>query len=300
MGDHLLCKKGIILAGGSGSRLFPVTKAVNKHLLPVYDKPMIYYPLSTLMLAGIRDILLISTPQDVPLFHRLLGDGGDLGISIRYASQERPTGLAAALVIARDFIGQDRVALHLGDNIFYGQGFHGQLKRAAANSVGATIFAYRVKDPRRFGVVELDREGRVISLAEKPERPKSNFAVVGLYFYDNQVLEIASQVGPSIRGEFEITDVNQAYLQRGQLSCERLGRGFAWLDTGTHQSLMQAANFVETVESRQGLKLACLEEIACLKGFISVEQLARLGSQWNNDYGNYLVVRAAELAAGLE
>ncbi len=290
------CTKGIILAGGAGSRLHPVTKAVNKHLLPVYDKPMIYYPLSTLMLAGVRDVLLISTPHDVPLFERLLGDGSQLGISIQYAVQPQPNGLAEAFIIGKEFIGSDRVALHLGDNVFYGQGFHPQLMRVAERDTGATIFAYRVKDPQRFGIVEFDEQGKVLSLEEKPRHPKSNFAVVGLYFYDNQVVDIAASVQPSARGELEITDVNRAYMQRGQLKCEWLGRGFAWLDTGTHQSLIQAANFVETVEARQGLKLACIEEIACIKGFIDCQQLARLGETLNNDYGQYLVARASEIA----
>lgn len=291
--------KGIILAGGAGSRLHPVTKAVNKHLLPVYDKPMIYYPLSTLMLAGIRDILLISSPTDTPLFERLLGDGSDLGISIQYALQEHPNGLAEAFIIGRNFIGADRVALHLGDNVFYGQGFHGQLMKAAATETGATIFAYRVKDPQRFGIVEFDLSGRVLSLEEKPKKPKSNFAVVGLYFYDNQVVDIAANVKPSARGELEITDVNRAYLASEQLSCEWLGRGFAWLDTGTHQSLNQAANFVETIEARQGLKLSCIEEIACLKGFIDLHQLEALGSKINSEYGSYLVARSREMASEL-
>ncbi len=288
--------KGIILAGGSGSRLDPVTRAVNKHLLPVYDKPMIYFPLSTLMLAGIREVLIISTPEDLPLFQRLLGDGSNIGIALNYAEQARPNGLAEAFLIGRDFVGQDHVALHLGDNVFHGQGFHGKLIRAASLDKGARIFAYRVKDPHRFGVVEFDDDGRVLSLEEKPEVPKSNYAVVGLYFYDNQVVDIAASVKPSHRGELEITDINRAYLDRGQLACDWLGRGFAWLDTGTHQSLIQAANFVETVEARQGLKLACIEEIAALKQFISLEQLSELGASMCNDYGKYLCARAQELA----
>ncbi|MFN3191797.1 MAG: glucose-1-phosphate thymidylyltransferase RfbA [Aureliella sp.] len=289
-------RRGIILAGGTGSRLSPVTTAVNKHLLPLYDKPMIYFPLSTLMLSGIRDVLLISQPQDLPLFQRLLGDGSRLGISIRYAEQPEPNGLAEAFLIGRDFIGQDNVALHLGDNVFYGQGFHRLLKRVADEPSGAHIFAYRVKDPQRFGIVDFDAQGRVTSLEEKPREPKSNFAVVGLYFYDNQVVEIAEGVQPSARGELEITDINQAYLQRGQLHCEWLGRGFAWLDTGTHQSLIQAANFVETIEARQGLKLACIEEIAAIKGFITADELDRIGAAMSNEYGRYLQDRAAELA----
>lgn len=293
----MVTEKGIILAGGNGSRLSPVTRAVNKHLLPVYDKPMIYYPLSTLMLAGIRDILLISSGGDLPLFERLIGDGSQLGISVRYAAQSEPNGLAEAFIIGRDFVGSDKVALHLGDNVFYGQGFHSQLCRAANHPDGATIFAYRVQKPERFGVVEFDREtGQVKSLEEKPERPKSNYAVVGLYFYDNHVLDIAAEVKPSSRGELEITDVNRAYLEQGKLRCEWLGRGFAWLDTGTHASLMQAANFVEAIEARQGLKPACLEEIACLKGFISVDQMEALGSKIKNPYGAYIVSRAREIA----
>ncbi|MFK7735347.1 MAG: glucose-1-phosphate thymidylyltransferase RfbA [Pirellulaceae bacterium] len=286
---------GIILAGGSGSRLSPVTKAVNKHLLPLYDKPMIYFPLSTLMLAGIRDILLISQPDDVPLFERLLGDGSQLGLSIKYAVQEQPNGLAEAFIIGEGFIGDRNVALHLGDNVFYGQGFHRLLVRAAGITAGARIFAYRVKDPKRFGIVEFDSSGKVLSLEEKPEAPKSNFAIVGLYFYDNQVIDIAKQVKPSHRGELEITDINRAYLEAGQLNCDWLGRGFAWLDTGTHQSLIQAANFVETVEARQGLKLACIEEIAAIKGYISFDDLERLGTTMGNDYGRYLCDRAREL-----
>ena len=296
-----LTRKGIILAGGNGSRLSPVTKAVNKHLLPVYDKPMIYYPLATLMLAGIRDILLISTPRDVPLFEQLLGDGQTLGISIRYAVQTEPKGIAEAFLIGKDFVGSGSVALHLGDNVFYGQGFHGQLTRAAADTDGATIFAYRVKDPRNFGVVEFEREsGRVKSIEEKPQKPKSKYAVVGLYFYDNDVVNLAREIVPSSRGELEITDINLAYLRGGRLKCEWLGRGFAWLDTGTHESLVQAANFVEAIESRQGLKPACIEEIACLKKFITPEQMASLGSEIPNPYGQYVVTRAREIAEDLD
>lgn len=282
--------KGIILAGGSGTRLYPITKVTSKQLLPVYDKPMIYYPLSVLMLAGIREILIISTPDDIKRYEDLLGNGKDLGINIDYAIQEQPNGLAEAFIIGEYFISTDSVALILGDNVFFGQGFQSLLQVASTLKVGAIVFGYRVKDPRRFGVVEFDSEQNVISVEEKPIYPKSDFAITGLYFYDNKVVEIAKNIKPSKRGELEITDINQEYLNRNQLKVELLGRGFAWLDTGTHQALMQASQFIETIEQRQGFKVACLEEIAYRKGFISKEQLINLTQPLlKNEYGQYLV-----------
>jgi len=286
--------KGIILAGGLGTRLYPMTRAVSKQLLPVYDKPMIYYPLSVLMLAGIRDILLISTPHDIGNFACILRDGRQLGISITYAIQPQPTGLAQAFIIGRDFVGQDNVVLILGDNIFYGQGLQEQLDRAKSRNQGATLFAYVVKDPERYGLVEFNAVGQAIALEEKPQRPTSNYAVTGLYFYDNQVLDIAANLQPSARGELEITDVNRVYLTRGQLHVEHFGRGFAWLDTGTEEALLQAANFVATIQSRQGLRIACIEEIAYRKGYITAQQLEELAQPLRNDYGAYLLAVAAE------
>lgn len=282
--------KGIILAGGSGSRLYPITRGVSKQLLPVYDKPMIYYPLSTLMLAGIRDVLVITTPEDNASFQRLLGDGRDFGIHISYAIQASPDGLAQAFMIAEDFIGNDSVCLVLGDNIFYGQSFSKTLKQVASRPTGATVFGYYVRDPERFGVVEFDQDYRAISIEEKPTTPKSNWAVTGLYFYDNSVIDIAKSIKPSARGELEITEVNQTYLDAGSLNVEILGRGFAWLDTGTHESLHQASSFVQTIENVQGLKVACLEEIAWRNGWLSDAELIALAQPMlKNDYGRYLV-----------
>ena len=281
--------RGIVLAGGAGTRLHPLTLATSKQLLPVYDKPMVYYPLSTLMLSGIRDILLISTPQDIGGFQRLLGDGHRLGIDIQYAVQPRPEGLAQAFILGRDFIGSRPAALVLGDNLFYGRGFQELLARAVRHTSGATIFGYPVRDPERYGVIEVGPAGQVLSIEEKPARPKSRYAVPGLYFYDNRVVEIAANLRPSPRGELEITDVNRVYLERGELRVELFSRGFAWLDTGTHEALLQASNFVQTIEERQGLKIACLEEIAYERGFITAEQLERIGREMKNAYGQYLL-----------
>jgi glucose-1-phosphate thymidylyltransferase len=281
--------KGIVLAGGAGTRLHPVTRGISKQLLPVYDKPMVYYPLSALMLSGIREVLLITTPEDRSAFERLLEDGSSLGVRIAYAEQPRPEGLAQAFVIGRSFVGDDAVALALGDNIFYGQGFASVLQRAAARERGATVFAYRVRDPERYGVVTFDAAGKALEIEEKPKAPRSNFAVTGLYFYDNRVLDIAASLSPSARGELEITDVNRAYLRLGELHVETLGRGFAWLDTGTHDSLLQASNFIQTLHERQGLQVACLEEVAFKMGFIDSAAVLRIADRMGgSSYGGYL------------
>lgn len=287
--------KGILLAGGTGSRLDPITRGVSKQLLPIYDKPMVYYPLATLMLAEIREILLISTPEDLGAYRRLLGDGSRFGIEIRYAEQPRPEGIAQAFLIGRDFVGSDRVALSLGDNVFYGHGVPASLRRAAQRERGATVFGYWVSDPERYGVVEFDANREVVGIEEKPEKPSSNYAITGIYFYDNHVLDIAAGLTPSARGELEITDVNLEYLRRGDLHVELFGRGVAWLDTGTNESLLQAANFVETIQERQGLKIACLEEIAFRQGYIDRDQLAKLGEQMGkSSYSTYLQRLAKE------
>ncbi len=287
--------KGIILAGGSGTRLYPITKGISKQLIPVYDKPMIYYPLSTLMLAGIRDILVISTPEYTPLFEGLLGDGSDFGINLSYKVQEHPNGLAEAFILGKEFIGSDSVCLILGDNIYYGSGLSNQLQEAAQKEDGATVFGYHVNDPERFGVVEFDENMHALSIEEKPEHPKSNYAVTGLYFYDNDVVEIAENLKPSDRGELEITDVNKEYLRRGKLDVKLMGRGYAWLDTGTHDSMLEAAGFISTIQKRQNLKVACLEEIAYRMHWISREKLIELAQPLKkNDYGQYLLRLAAE------
>ena len=286
--------KGIVLAGGSGTRLYPITKGISKQLIPVYDKPMIYYPLSTLMLAGIKDILVISTPEYTPLFEQLLGDGSDFGINLSYKVQDAPNGLAEAFILGKDFIGDDSVCLILGDNIYYGGGLSEKLQEAAHKESGATVFGYHVNDPERFGVVEFDKEMHALSIEEKPENPKSNYAVTGLYFYDNDVVEIAENLKPSPRGELEITDVNKEYLKRGKLDVQLMGRGYAWLDTGTHDSMLEAASFISTIQKRQNLKVACLEEIAYRMGWISKERLVELAQPLKkNDYGQYML-RVAE------
>ncbi|MBT3546822.1 MAG: glucose-1-phosphate thymidylyltransferase RfbA [Flavobacterium sp.] len=295
--------KGIILAGGSGTRLYPITKGTSKQLLPIYDKPMIYYPLSVLMLAGIKEILIISTPADLPNFQRLLGDGKELGIELHYKEQPTPDGLAQAFIIGENFIGNDDVCLVLGDNIFYGHGFTNLLAKSLKNVKDeqiATVFGYYVNDPKRYGVVDFDGDGRAVSIEEKPINPKSNYAVIGLYFYPNSVVEIAKNIKPSNRGELEITTVNQEYLTQGNLKVELMGRGYAWLDTGTHESLLEASNYIQTIENRQGLKVACLEEIACQMGYISTEELLLLAEPLkNNGYGQYLIQRAKELYYGI-
>jgi len=287
-------RKGIILAGGSGTRLYPLARVVSKQLMPIYDKPMVYYPLSTLLLGGIRDILIITTPSDEPLFKALLGDGSDLGISLRYAVQPAPEGLAQAFLIGRDFIDGDPVSLMLGDNIFFGQGLGAKLREVMAHESGATVFAYQVRDPERYGVVEFDKKGRAVSLEEKPAEPRSSYAVTGLYIYDERVVEFDSGLRPSARGELEITDLNRIYLEEGSLHVEVLGRGVAWLDTGTYSALLQAANFIGTIEERQGLKVACIEEIAYRNGYIDAAQLERLAMRSNNDYGRYLLSLARQ------
>ncbi len=289
--------KGIVLAGGSGTRLYPITLGVSKQLLPVYDKPMVYYPLSTLMLAGIREIMVISTPEDLPGFRRALGDGSRFGLSLSYAEQPRPEGIAQAFLIAREWIAGDPVALALGDNVFYGHGLPETLRRAAGRTEGGTVFGYWVRDPERYGVVDFDAEGRAVHIEEKPATPRTNWAVTGLYFYDGDVSDVAANIQPSARGELEITDVNNVYLERGTLQVEKLGRGFAWLDTGTHESLMQAGNFIQAVQERQGLMVSCVEEIAFRNGWISADDLARMGAEMKkNAYGEYLLRVASESA----